>query len=258
MTGLDLTGQRVLLTGGLGALGWQAAQTLTAEGARVVVNDLVPRETVERDLEAIDGYVAGDAADGRAAEIITDASQAFGALPTVVCLHAGIVKSSPILDFSLTDVEEVFRANTLAAFALAQAASRAWIDEGQRGNLIFTTSWVQDVPWPGIAPYSASKAAMRSLARSFARELAVHGIRANLVAPGIVGAGMALHQWETEPDYRARARKAVPLGELQTPQSFADAVAFLVSSSSAYMTGSTLLVDGGASLYPMDDEEIDR
>ncbi|WP_158861682.1 SDR family NAD(P)-dependent oxidoreductase [Leifsonia sp. AG29] len=256
MTGLDLKGQRVLLTGGLGALGWQAAETLTAGGARVVINDVVAEVTVQRDLEAVAGYVEGDAAhEGHAEAILHEATRLFGALPTVVCLHAGIVTSSPILEYSLEQVEEVWRANTLAAFALAQVACRAWIDAGQQGNLVFTTSWVQDIPWPGIAAYSASKAAMKSIARSFARELAGQGIRANLIAPGIVGAGMALHQWETEPDYRARARKAVPLGHLQTPQSFAEALAFLVSDSSAYMTGATLLVDGGASLYPMDEED---
>lgn len=109
------------------------------------------------------------------------------------------------------------------------------------------------MPWPGIAPYGASKAALRSLTRSFARELAPHGIRANALAPGIVAAGLALHQWDTDPDYRRRASKAIPLRHLQPPQSVADAFLFLASPMSAYMTGSTLLVDGGCSLYPMDE-----
>jgi NAD(P)-dependent dehydrogenase (short-subunit alcohol dehydrogenase family) len=122
--------------------------------------------------------------------------------------------------------------------------------------LVFVSSWVQDVPWPGIAPYAASKAALRSLARSFAREFAANGIRANILAPGIVGTGMAKKQWDTEPDYRRRATRAIPLGSLQTPQSVADALIFLCSPMSAYMTGSTLLIDGGASLYPMDPEEV--
>lgn len=146
----------------------------------------------------------------------------------------------------------MWRANVLSAFALAQAASRRWVDAGTPGCLVFTSSWVQSVPWPGIAAYSSSKAALTAMARTFARELAPHGIRANVVAPGIVGAGMALKQWNEEPDYRARTGRAIPLGHLQTPQSVAEAIAFLVSDRASYMTGSTLLVDGGASLYPLD------
>jgi NAD(P)-dependent dehydrogenase (short-subunit alcohol dehydrogenase family) len=77
-----------------------------------------------------------------------------------------------------------------------------------------------------------------------------------VLAPGIVGVGMARRQWDDEPDYRRRARRAVPLGDLQAPSSVADALVFLCSPMSSYMTGSSLLVDGGASLYPLDPEEL--
>ena len=150
----------------------------------------------------------------------------------------------------------MLRVNVVAAALTAQAAVRQWKETGAPGNLVFVSSWVQDVPWPGIAPYSASKAALRSMARSFAREFAVDGIRANVLAPGIVGVGMARKQWIEERDYRLRARRAVPLGQLQDPQSVADALLFLCSPMSAYMTGSTLVVDGGASLYPLDPDEL--
>ena len=88
--------------------------------------------------------------------------------------------------------------------------------------------------------------------RGMARELAIYGIRVNAVAPGIVGVGLAKRQWDNEPDYRKRAEKAIPLGEMQSAHSVADALLFLCSEASDYMTGSTLLVDGGCSLYPMD------
>ena len=88
--------------------------------------------------------------------------------------------------------------------------------------------------------------------RGFARELAQDGIRANAVAPGIVGAGMAKRQWDTDPEYKARAQKAIPLGYLQSVEAVADAFVFMCSPASSYMTGSVLFVDGGCSLYPMD------
>jgi NAD(P)-dependent dehydrogenase (short-subunit alcohol dehydrogenase family) len=93
---------------------------------------------------------------------------------------------------------------------------------------------------------------MKALMRGFARELAPKKIRANAIAPGIVAAGLAQRQWDTDPSYRARAEKAIPLGFMQPPESVAHAFLFLCSGLANYMTGSVLLVDGGCSLYPMD------
>jgi NAD(P)-dependent dehydrogenase (short-subunit alcohol dehydrogenase family) len=108
------------------------------------------------------------------------------------------------------------------------------------------------VSWPEVGGYNASKAAMNQLMRSFARELSPHHIRANAVAPGIVDAGMAKKQWDTEPDFRSRTEKAIPLGKMQTLESVSNAFLFLCSDAAEYMTGSVLTVDGGCSLYPLD------
>ena len=248
---IDLSGKRVLITGGLGALGTAIVAELENAGAVVAVNDILPRAQAA----TLSRYVQGDAAEpGSAERIFEEATEVLGGLPHVVCCHAGIVADAPVLDYALEDIERAWRTNLLAPFALSQVAARAWVAKGVEGNLIFTGSWVQAVPWPGIAAYTSSKAALLAMARSFARELAPQGIRANVVAPGIVGAGMAKAQWDNDPVYRARAERAIPLGELQTPQSVADAVLFLASGLSSYMTGAVLLVDGGASLYPMDAE----
>lgn len=253
----ELEGRGTLISGGLGAIGREVVAVLGAAGADVVINDIVlPAQTGALPAGAC-GYVAGDAAEaGEADRLLDETELLLGRLPDVVCCHAGIVRSGGVLDYELDDLDAVWRANLLAPFALAQASARRWVAAQTPGVLIFTGSWVQDVAWPGIAAYSSSKAALRSIARSFARELAPHGIRANVVAPGIVGAGMALRQWNEEPQYRARTNTAIPLGALQTPRSVADAIAFLASERASYMTGATLLVDGGASLYPMNADQI--
>ena len=93
---------------------------------------------------------------------------------------------------------------------------------------------------------------LRTLMRGMARELAPLGIRVNAIAPGIVGVGMAKRQWDSDPDYRRRAEKAIPLGDLQRPSRWPMHFCFSGSDASEYMTGATLLVDGGCSLYPMD------
>lgn len=251
------TGRRVLLTGGAGAIGSVAARALTEAGATVVVNDLLdPADAAARLDDARIAYVPGDGGTAvGAAELVRAAEAAVGTLTDVVLL-AGIVRTGGLLEQTEDDIVATLQANVVTSALTAQACVRRWRDLDVPGNLVFIGSWVQDVPWPGIAPYSASKAAVRSLARSFAREFATHGIRANVLAPGIVGVGMAKQQWDTEPDYRLRAQRAVPLGALQTPQSVADALLFLCSPMSAYMTGSTLVVDGGAGLYPLDPEEV--
>lgn len=253
-----LAGQHIVISGGLGAIGMAVVAALVRHGARVTVNDIAPLTDGESALREADfdpsqaRYGYGDLTQKLQVEALLDKAESyFGPVTTVLC-HAGVVKAAPLLDVDEADWDNMLDVNLKAAFLLAQAASRRMIAQGIRGQLIFTTSWVGAVPWPGIGPYSASKAGMNMLMRTFARELAENGIRANAVAPGIVGAGMALKQWNTEPDYKRRASKAIPLGELQSPESVADAFVFLCSPASRYMTGSVLLVDGGCSLYPMD------
>ncbi|WP_088288156.1 SDR family NAD(P)-dependent oxidoreductase [Kineosporia sp. A_224] len=250
-------GRRILVTGGAGAIGSVASRRLADAGAQVVVNDLLaPGDAAVRIDDGRIHYVQGNGttADG-AATVVAAAEDAVGKLTDVVLL-AGIVRTGGLLEQTADDMRATFDTNVLASILTAQASVRRWRENGIPGHLVFISSWVQDVPWPGIAPYAASKAAVRSVARSFAREFAADGIRANILAPGIVQVGMAKHQWDTDPDYQRRARRAVPLGELQSAESVGDALTFLCSPLSAYMTGSTLVVDGGASLYPMDPEEV--
>lgn len=244
MSSLDLSGQTILITGGAGAIGYVVTERLIKHGARVIVNDIVADPTLPDGA----GYVRGSSSTDDEAQQVLEHAPEFDA----VCLHAGVVAAHPVDRYPTEAFDHVMEVNLRSAFLLARAAAARWRSEGRPGHLVFTTSWVQDVPWPEIAPYSASKAALKSLMRGFARELAPYGIRANAIAPGIVGVGMAKRQWDNEPEYRARASRAIPLGHLQTPESVADAFAFLLSPMASYMTGSVLLVDGGASLYPMD------
>ena len=145
--------------------------------------------------------------------------------------------------------------NLTGCFNLGQSAARLMVARGHPGRIIFTGSWVQEVPWPEISAYSTTKAGVRMLARSMARELAPHKILVNVIAPGIVNAGLARHQLETEPQYARRVRHVIPLGELQSTAQVARATAFLCSDGADYMTGSVLLVDGGCSLFQFAEDD---
>ncbi len=253
-----LEGKVILITGGLGAIGKVVVGQLLAHSARVAVNDIVVEDEARRWMSEAGWpgdrclYARADVTKAAEAQAIVEKTVAvFGRLDAALC-HAGIAQSCPILEYAEQDWDKMLDVNLKSAFLVAQAAARAMLRQGGNGKIIFTSSWVQDVPWPDITPYNVSKSGMKMLMRGMARELAAKGIRVNALAPGIVAVGMARRQWDTEPDYRRRAEKAIPLGYMQPPESLAEAFIFLCSDASDYMTGATLLVDGGCSLYPMD------
>lgn len=253
-----LAGKSVLITGALGAIGQVVVNALIAHGATVVANDVLS-EAQANSLAATQSWPAAryryvraditksDEVDG----LLTAAVKQFGRLDVALC-HAGMVQGCPILNYSEKDWDRIIDLNLKGCFLTAQAAARIMANQKTTGKIIFTSSWVQDVPWPEITPYAVTKSAIRTLMRGMARELASLGIRVNAIAPGIVGVGMAKRQWDSDPEYRRRAERAIPLGNLQTAESVANGLLFLCSDAADYITGATLLVDGGCSLYPMD------
>lgn len=241
----------MLITGGSGALGQVMIASLAAHGAQVVNADLAPPEQPQPST-----FLQCDSTQEKEVIGLFDRIEKdFGRAPDCVLVHAGKVHTHPLDELPLEVWQSVIDLNLTAAFLTSREAARRMKlspgDSGPLRKIVFTSSWIQSVPWPEIGAYNASKGGLLMLSRTLARELAPFGIRVNTLAPGIVNAGMAKHQWETEPAWRARAEKAIPLGVLQDPQSVADATLFLCSSASDYMTGSTLSVEGGCSLYPM-------
>lgn len=253
-----LEGKAVLITGGLGAIGRVVVTALLLHSARVAVNDVLNDEQAGQLAKELAWpserfvYVRADVTKPEGAvELARKTLEAFGSLDVALC-HAGMAHTCPILQYSEEEWDSILNLNLKSAFLVAQASARTMVELGIEGRIIFTSSWVQDVPWPDITPYNVTKSGMKMLMKGMARELAGKGIRVNALAPGIVGVGMGKRQWDTEPEYRRRAERAIPLGYLQPPESVADALLFLCSDASEYITGITLLADGGCSLYPMD------
>src|SRR6201993_3618304 len=223
---------------------------LAGLGAHVTMIDRVGEDEAAERIGAVGrvgrcGYVQADVTDRPAVE-----AALRGVDPLDVAIgNAGIVESAPFLDVTAEQWQAHLDINLTGCFNVGQAAARLMVERDRPGLVLFTGSWVGEVPWPEIGPYCVSKAGGRMLARSVARELATHKIRVNVVAPGIVHAGMARRQYETDPAYARRASVVIPLGEMGTAEQVAHAVAFLCSTEAEYMTGSVLLVDGGASLF---------
>lgn len=249
-----IPGKTIAITGGAGDIGAAMAAELVRHGAVVTLIDVKSEDEARPwiDVASANGPVAYVSADVRDRAAIDAALAAIMPLDIAIANQA-IGRGIPFLDLTPEDWQAHVDVNLTGCFHVAQSAARLMVERGTHGRIVFTGSWVQEVPWPEISAYSATKAGVRMLCRSMARELAAHRIRVNVIAPGIVYAGLAKRQIETEPQYAARIRHVIPLGELQRAEQVAQATAFLCSTAADYMTGSVLLADGGCSLFQFDE-----
>jgi len=250
-----LDGQVALITGAAGDLGNAMAVRLAREGAAVVMLDVLSESKAAKQITRVNESALVPArylqVDVRERAAVDDAIANLERLD-IVCSNAGVVEPSSFLDVTLESWQYHLDINLTGCFNICQAAARRMVKDETQGRIVLTSSWVGEIPWPEISPYTVSKAGVNMLTRAMARELATYGIRVNAIAPGIVNAGLAGHQLRTDAAYAARVAKVIPLGEPGSPNEIADAVLYLCSPATAYMTGTILLLDGGCSLFQFD------
>src|ERR1700733_1234848 len=245
----------VAISGGCGDIGQATARRLLRESFRVILLDRAPQDAISSDLFENEGltYLYCDVTSNESVDsAFKKAVELHGRLDVAIA-NAGMVANEPFLELDEANLRMTMEVNFFGAFRLAQRAARLMVkqpasERGVRGKILFTGSWVQDMPFPLGTSYIASKAAVKMMAMVMAQELASQGVRVNLLAPGIVYAGLSKKLHDADPEFRDRVATAIPLNEMQSAESVADAYAFLCSSDSDYMTGSSLLVDGGAPL----------
>ncbi len=243
---LELRDKQCILTGCFGGLGRAIGCALVAEGVRLIATGR--QEEVEGQKLAAEVFGAGVVYRRLEATEPASVEAAFADLdPDVAIANAAVTHSHPILDMSAEEWRRVLDINLTGSFLFAQAAARKMKTRG-RGSIVFIGSWVQDFPLAGTAAYTVSKSGLKMLMKNMALELAPFGIRVNIVAPGNFNAGMAQRQMEREPARRTNAEARVALGRFGEARELADAVAFIASERASYITGTTLLVDGGNSL----------
>lgn len=245
---LDLRERVVLVTGSGAGIGAGIARRLYAAGGRIAVHYVAQRvaaEMLARELGARACVVQGDV-ERDAERLCDDVIGAFGRLDAVVN-NAGIQPVAPLLDLAAGDVAELLRVNVAGVVALTTAAAKHFVARGDGGAIVNIASIEGLQPAAGHSHYAAAKAAVIMHARAAALELGAHGIRVNAVAPGLIDrAGLA----EAWPDGVNRWLAAAPLGRLGTTEDVADAVLFLLSNAARWITGSTLVVDGGMLARP--------
>lgn len=232
-----VSGRRSLLvTGGAAGIGATIARRAADSGDRVGILD-VREPTAPPDGATT--FVASIADEAAVDEVL----DRFGT-PDVVVNNAGIVRFGPLVDLTADDWRSVVDINLTGTFMVARAAARRWIAAGRGGSIVNLTSINGVAAGPNAGAYGATKAAVALLTTQMALEWGAHGIRVNAVAPGLIDAGMSEPIYADAATREARESK-VPLGRLGTADDIADAVLYLASEQAGYITGQSLVVDGG-------------
>ncbi|MDP9362665.1 MAG: SDR family oxidoreductase [Chloroflexota bacterium] len=241
-----LSGLRVAVTGGAGDIGTANGAALRRRSAYVTLIDrkspheAAPWTECSGAHRAV-AFVQAEVRDRAAIARIDRLNVAIG--------NAGSVRSAPFLELTPEQWRDHLGVNLTVCFHPGQAAVRLTATRKRPEGGIFIGSWVQEVSWPRNAAYSAAEATLRMLARSMARERPPHRTLVNVVAPGMVNAGLARHQMETESRYAPCVRHVIPFGEPQSAEQVALATAFLCSEAANVTIGSTKPVDGGCSQF---------
>lgn len=244
---MTLAGKTALVTGGSSGIGLAAARLLMENGARVAIvgRSFEKLEKAAAELgEDLLTVVADVTSLADLARIKTGVQQEFGALD-IVFANAGVAMGTPLATTAEDTYYKIMDANVKGVFFTVQAVLPL-IREG--GSIILNTSWLNQVGTPGRAILSASKAAVRSFARTMSAELLDRRIRVNAVSPGSIETPIHRGNNQTEDEFRAYAERVgaqVPVGRMGTPEEIAAAVLFLASDASSYMLGAEIIVDGG-------------
>lgn len=247
---LDLSGRRAVVTGAAAGIGLAIASRLAEAGAVVLMSDLNPTslEGATRQLSEKGYRVESAVADiGREADIVSLFKAAADKLGGVEILvnNAGIYPQAKILKMTTDQWRDVMRINLDGVFLCSREAGRQMVRQG-RGVIVNITSMGAFKPcYVGLAHYESSKGAILNLTRSTALELAPYGIRAVAVAPGGIWTEGTPAAREGEKNRYEAACAKIPCGDFGQPDDIARAVLFLASDAAAYITGTTLMVDGG-------------
>jgi glucose 1-dehydrogenase len=244
-----LIGKVALITGSSSGIGRAIALRYAQEGARVLVHGTREEKAaaVVAEIRAAGGaaeFLLADVGQPDAcASLVARAIERFGALDVLVN-NAGQVTLEPFLDFPAASWQRFLDVHVSGAFFCSQAAARHMVERGHGGRILMTASVAGFNGMFGFAGYGTVKGALIALMKVLAVELAPHAITVNTIAPGPVRNDMMLALWGEE---RLKDREhTIPLGRMATAEEVAHIAAFLASEEAKYMTGQTLVLDGGA------------
>ncbi|SAL09366.1 short-chain dehydrogenase/reductase SDR [Caballeronia sordidicola] len=257
-----LAGQPALVTGANSGIGKAVALGLARAGADVIVNyvtDPEAAEEVAHEIESLGRRAIALQADvskeDQVQAMFVRAIEHFGTLHIVVS-NAGLQRDAPFDKMTLDQWNTVIGVNLTGQFLCTREAVREFkrrgVDEAvsvAAGKILCMSSVHQEIPWAGHANYAASKGGVMLLMKSLAQEVAPYRIRVNSLAPGAIRTPINTEAWSTPAAY-ADLMTLVPYKRIGEPDDIAQAAVWLASDAADYVTGATLFVDGGMTLYP--------
>ena len=257
-----LAKQKALVTGANSGIGEACALALGVAGADVVVNYVSQPDEAERVVENIRqsgsealAFKADVSREDQVQAMFAAMLKEFGTIDILIN-NAGLQRDARFQDMTLEQWNTVIAINLTGQFLCAREAVREFLRRGvmaevssAAGKIICMSSVHEVIPWGGHVNYAASKGGVMQLMKSMAQELAPKKIRVNSIAPGAIKTPINRAAWET-PEAEAELLKLIPDGRAGIPEDIARAAVWLASDASDYVTGTTLFVDGGMTLYP--------
>jgi glucose 1-dehydrogenase len=257
-----LKGKNVFVTGGSSGIGQAIAIRFAEYGANVAINYLKQPEEARDTEEQVhactakvaqmgvrDVLVGGDVSkEEDVVRMFAEAADGLGGIDVLVN-NAGIQISSPSHELSAADFDRVIAVNLRGSFLCARETIRHLKAEGRPGSIVNVSSVHQLIPKPSYLGYSASKGGMQNLTRTLALEYAAEGIRVNGIGPGATVTPIN-RAWIDDPVKRAQVEEHIPMRRAGEADEMAGVTCFLASDLAAYITGQTIFVDGGLTLFP--------
>ena len=249
--GLDISGKVCLVTGGTSGIGRAVALGFAQAGATVVAGSTNPEKVsaIRTELGAGNDAVQIDVSDAASVKnAVAAVVEKFGRLDAVVNA-AGVIKKVPSLEMDPADFERIVRVNLVGNFIVAQAAGRVMKDQtpgkkGVRGAIVNIASLNSFISLSEVLAYACSKSGVMGLTRGLANEWAQYGIRVNGIAPGVFPTDLNRKLIEGTPRGEW-LRKHTPLDRFGDADEIAGAAIYLISDSASYVTGETIIIDGG-------------